>query len=133
LRHPHSFAYLYYKFMTRVKRGVTASKRRKKTLKLAKGFKWRRKSHYRAAKEALFKAGKYAYRDRRTKKRVMRKLWITRLNNALRLNGLKYSLFIKTLKDKKIDLDRKVLSQIAVENPKVFKKFVETINPHTKS
>ncbi|GBE16527.1 50S ribosomal protein L20 [bacterium BMS3Abin15] len=113
--------------MTRVKRGVTASKRRKKTLKLTKGFKWRRKSHYRAAKEALLKAGKYAYRDRRAKKRVMRKLWITRLNNALRLNGLKYSLFIKTLKDKKIDLDRKVLSQMAVENPKVFKKFIETI------
>lgn len=113
--------------MTRVKRGVTASKRRKKTLKLTKGFKWRRKSHYRAAKEALLKAGKYAYRDRRTKKRAMRKLWITRLNNALRLNGLKYSLFIKTLKDKKIDLDRKVLSQMAVENPKVFKKFIEAI------
>jgi len=84
--------------MTRVKRGVTASKRRKKVLKMAKGFRWRRKSHYRAAKEAVLKAGKYAYRDRRTKKRANRRLWITRLNNALRELGLKYSQFIKLQK-----------------------------------
>jgi len=94
---------------------------------MAKGFKWRRKSHYRAAEEAILKAGKYAYRDRRTKKRVNRRLWITRLNIALRELGLKYSLFIKLRKDKKIELDRKVLSQMAVENPKVFKKFIETV------
>ena len=111
--------------MTRIKRGVSASKRRKKVLKAAKGYKWRRKSHYRAAKEALLKAGKYAYRDRRAKKRTMRRLWIIRLNNAVRLCGLKYSEFIKLQKDKKNALDRKVLSQMAVENPKVFEKFVE--------
>jgi len=113
--------------MTRVKRGVAASKRRKKVLKMAKGFRWRRKSHYRAAKEAILKAGKYSYRDRRTKKRVNRRLWITRLNNALRLYGLKYSQFIKLQKDKKIELDRKVLSQMAVENPSVFEKFIENV------
>ena len=113
--------------MSRIKRGTTASKRRKKVIKAAKGFKWRRKSNYRAAKEALIKAGKYAYRDRRNKKRVMRRLWILRLNNAVREYGLKYSTFIKTLKDQKIDLDRKVLSQMAVENPNTFKKFVEVV------
>lgn len=111
--------------MTRIKRGVTASKRRKKVLKSAKGFKWRRKSNYRAAKEALLKAGKYAYRDRRAKKRTMRRLWIIRLNNAVRLFGLKYSELIKIQKDKKNELDRKVLSQMAIENPKVFEKFLE--------
>ncbi len=111
--------------MTRIKRGVTASKRRKKVLKSAKGFKWRRKSHFRAAKEALIKAGKYAYRDRRAKKRTMRRLWIIRLNNALRILGFKYSDFIKLQKDKKNELDRKVLSQMAMEDPKVFEKFLE--------
>ncbi len=113
--------------MTRVKRGVTAGKRRKNVLKLTKGFRWRRKSNYRAAKEAMLKAGKYAYRDRRAKKRVMRSLWILRLNNAVRNFDLTYSKFIKILKDKKIKLDRKVLSQMAMENPKIFKKFVEEI------
>lgn len=113
--------------MTRVTRGVTASKRRRNVLKLTKGFKWRRKSHYRSAKEALLKAGKYAYRDRRTKKRVMRRLWIIRLNNALRQLGLKYNQFINLQKNIKNELDRKVLSQMAVENPGVFKKFIETV------
>ncbi len=113
--------------MSRVKRGVIANKRRKKIIKAAKGYKWRRKSNYRAAKEAVIKAGKYAYRDRRNKKRVMRRLWILRLNNAVREFGLKYSAFIKTLKDKKIELDRKVLSQMAVENPNIFEKFIETV------
>jgi large subunit ribosomal protein L20 len=113
--------------MTRVKRGVAASKRRKNLLEDAKGYRWKRKSHYRAAKEAVLKAGKYAYRDRRTKKRSFRRLWITRLNIAVRELGLKYSLFIKMLDDKKIELDRKVLSQVAVENPEIFKKFVENL------
>jgi large subunit ribosomal protein L20 len=106
--------------MPRVKRGVTASKRRKKVIKMAKGFRWRRKSNYKAAKEAILKAGKYAYRDRRTKKRTMRSLWIKRLNNALKENGLKYNQFIKAMKDSKIEIDRKVLSQLAMENPKIF-------------
>jgi len=113
--------------MTRVKRGVAANKRRKNVLKLTKGFKWRRSTNFRAAKEASLKAGKYAYRDRRAKKRVMRGLWIIRLNNAVRQFELSYSKFIKILKDKKIELDRKVLSQMAVENPEVFEKFVEEI------
>jgi large subunit ribosomal protein L20 len=113
--------------MTRVKRGVAASKRRKNTLKMAKGFRWRRKSNYQAAKEALIKSGKYAYRDRRNKKRTMRSLWIIRLGNALRQEGLKYSSFIKNLKDKKIEIDRKVLSQIAKDNPQIFKSLLAKI------
>jgi large subunit ribosomal protein L20 len=113
--------------MTRVKRGVTASKRRKSILKLTKGFRWRRKSNYKAAKEAMMKAGKYAYRDRRAKKRTMRSLWILRLNNAVRMFDLSYSKFVKILKDKKIELDRKTLSQLAVEDPKVFEKFMEEV------
>ena len=113
--------------MPRVKRGVTASKRRKKVIKMAKGFKWRRKTNFRAAKEAILKAGKYAYRDRRAKKRTNRSLWIVRLNNALKENGMRYNLFIKLLKDKKIELDRKVLSELAIQNPEAFKKFIETV------
>jgi large subunit ribosomal protein L20 len=113
--------------MPRVKRGVTASKRRKNVLKLTKGFKWRRKSHYRAAKEAMLKAGKYAYRDRRAKKRTMRALWIIRLNNALRLHGLKYSTFINDMSKKDIQIDRKVLSFMAMENPEIFTKFINKV------
>lgn len=113
--------------MTRIKRGVVASKRRKKVLKMAKGFRWRRKSHYQAAKEALLKAGKYAYRDRRTKKRTARSLWIIQINNAARLSGVTYKNLIKKMKDKKIGLDRKVLSQIAVKNPVVFEKLIDNL------
>lgn len=114
--------------MPRVKRGVTASKRRKKVIKAAKGYKWRRKSNFKAAKEAVIKAGKYAYRDRKAKKRVMRRLWITRLNNAVRQYGIRYSDFIKLLKKSEIELDRKVLSQMAVENPEAFERFVKSVN-----
>ncbi|EKE20633.1 MAG: 50S ribosomal protein L20 [uncultured bacterium] len=113
--------------MTRVKRGVSANKRRKNVLSMTKGFKWRRKSNFIAAKEALLKAGKYAYRDRRTKKRTMRSLWIIRLNNAVRQFELSYSKFIDVLKGKNIELDRKVLSQMALENPEVFGKFMEEV------
>lgn len=113
--------------MPRVKRGVSASKRRKNLLKLAKGFRWRRKSNYAAAKEAVIKAGKYKYRDRRAKKRTMRSLWIIRLNNALRLHGLKYSTFVNDMTKKGIKLDRKVLSFMAMENPEIFTKFVESV------
>ena len=113
--------------MSRIKRGVSASKRRKKILKMTKGFRWRRKSNYGAAKEALLKAGKYAYRDRRNKKRTFRQLWITRVNNALRIEGMKYSPFIKLMKDKKIEIDRKILSQIASTRPEIFKKIVEKV------
>jgi len=113
--------------MPRVKRGTTASKRRKNVLKQAKGFMWRRKSTYRAAKEALLKAGKYAYRDRRNKKRVFRRLWILRLNAALRLHGERYSAFIKKLTNKKIAIDRKALSQMANDYPQQFGKLVEEV------
>ena len=113
--------------MTRVKRGMAASKRRKNLLEDAKGFRWRRSTNFRAAKEAVIKAGSYAFRDRRAKKRVMRKLWITRLNIALRELGLRYSQFIKTMSDKNIELDRKVLSQMAISEPKVFAKFIESV------
>lgn len=113
--------------MSRIKRGVVASKRRKTILKLAKGYKWRRKSNFRAAKEAVIKAGKYAYRDRRTKKRTFRRLWILRLNNGLRELGYRYSDFIKMMRKQKIELDRKVLSQLAVENNTIFVKVAEKI------
>lgn len=88
---------------------------------------WRRKSTYRAAKEALLKAGKYAYRDRRVKKRTFRSLWIIRLNAALRTHGEKYSAFIKKLADKKIEVDRKVLSEMAAKFPEQFGKLVEKV------
>ena len=113
--------------MTRVKRGVAASKRRKNLLEDASGYRWRRSKVYAAAKQAVTKAGVYAFRDRRTKKRTARRLWITRLGIALREIGLKYSSFIKTLSDKHIEMDRKVMSQMAVENPAVFKKFTESV------
>ena len=113
--------------MTRVKRGVAASKRRKNVIKDAKGYRWKRKSHYAAAKQAVIKAGAYALRDRRVKKRTARALWITRLNIAVRELGLTYSQFIKKLNDKKIAVDRKVLSQLAVENPNIFKQIVEQV------
>ncbi|MBW6440441.1 50S ribosomal protein L20 [Patescibacteria group bacterium] len=111
--------------MTRIKRGVMANKRRKKVLKKAKGFLNARSKKYKAAKEALMKAGTYAYRDRKAKKRSMRGLWLIRLNAGVREYGLNYSKFIHALKISKIDLDRKVLSQMAIENPKVFKSIIE--------
>jgi large subunit ribosomal protein L20 len=113
--------------MPRVKRGTAANKRRKKVLKAAKGYKWRRSKTYRAAKEAVIKAGKYAYRDRKAKKGEIRRIWILRLNNAVSQHGIRYSQFIKILKDKKIELDRKVLSQLAVKSPEVFEKIVEKV------
>jgi large subunit ribosomal protein L20 len=114
--------------MSRVKRGVAASKRRKNVLQMAKGFRWRRSTNYVAAKEALLKAGKYAYRDRRDKKGIFRRLWILRLNNAVRELQLSYSKFIKMLKDKQVEIDRKVLSELAAENPEMFKKLVEKVS-----
>jgi large subunit ribosomal protein L20 len=113
--------------MTRVKRGVAASKRRKNLLEDAKGYRWKRNSHYRTAKQAVIKAGAYALRDRRAKKRTMRGLWIIRLNIAVRQFGMKYSQLIKVMTDKKIGVDRKVLSQMAMEEPKIFAKFIEGI------
>ncbi len=113
--------------MTRVKRGKTAHKRRKKVLKQTKGFKWGRKSKYKAAKEALMHARVYAYRDRRTKKREFRKLWQIQINAAVRKQSLNYSRFIHSLKEKNIELDRKILSELAKNHPQVFKKVVEKV------
>lgn len=113
--------------MARVKRGVMTKKRHKNILKQAKGFRWGRKKLFTKAKEAVIKAGKYARRDRRAKKRSFRSLWITRLNTALRLHGFTYRAFIALQKDKQIELDRKVLSQMAVEHPETFKTLLEKV------
>lgn len=113
--------------MVRVKRGVTTRKKHKKVMKATKGMKGVRTSSIKKAKEALAKALSYSYRDRRTKKREFRSLWIIRLNNALDKQGISYSSFIKMLKDKKIEIDRKILSDIAVNNPDVFDKVVEEV------
>ncbi len=111
--------------MPRVKRGKIALKRREKILKYTKGFRWGRKSKERAAKEALLHAWTHAFRDRRVKKRTARALWQIQLNAAVRQDGLNYSRFINGLKKAKIELDRKVLSQIAREYPEIFKEIVE--------
>jgi large subunit ribosomal protein L20 len=100
--------------MPRVKRGVTARARHKKVLALSKGFTQRRRNVFRVAKQAVMKAGQYAYRDRRAKKRVFRSLWIARINAAVREHAMTYSVFINGLKKASIDLDRKVLADMAV-------------------
>ncbi len=100
--------------MPRVKRGVTARARHKKVIAQAKGYKGRRKNVYRVAKQAVIKAGQYAYRDRRQRKRQFRTLWIARINAAARECGLSYSRMINGLKKSQIEIDRKVLADIAV-------------------
>jgi large subunit ribosomal protein L20 len=106
--------------MPRVKRGVTARARHKKVLALAKGYRGRRKNVFRIAKQAVMKAGQYAYRDRRAKKRVFRQLWIARINAASRGLGLSYSKFVAGLKKAEIEIDRKVLADLAVRDPAGF-------------
>ena len=113
--------------MPRVKRGVTARARHKKVLALAKGFRGRRKNVFRIAKQAVMKAGQYAYRDRRTKKRVFRQLWIARINAASRGLGLSYSKFVAGLKKAQIEIDRKVLADIAVHDMTAFAGIVEKV------
>ena len=113
--------------MPRVKRGGTARARHKKILALAKGFRGRRKNVYRVAKQAVMKAGQYAYRDRRTKKRVFRRLWIARINAATRELGLTYSQFINGMTKAGITLDRKVLADIAVHDKAAFAGIVEQV------
>ena len=100
--------------MPRVKRGVTARARHKKVFALSKGFRLRRNNVYRVAKQAVMRAGQYAYRDRRNKKRVFRRLWIARINAGTRANGMTYSVFMNGLKKAGIALDRKVLSDMAI-------------------
>jgi len=106
--------------MPRVKRGFKRKNRRIKVLKLAKGYWGARSSNYRTAKEAVEHALTYAYRDRRTRKRDFRRLWIVRVKAAANLNGLTYSRFIQGLKKLKIELDRKVLAELAVNQPQAF-------------
>ena len=113
--------------MPRVKRGVTARARHKKILKLAKGYRGRRKNVYRVAKQAVMKAGQYAYRDRRTRKRVFRQLWIARINAGARACGLTYSRFANGLKKANIEIDRKVLADMAVNDVAAFNSIVEQV------
>ena len=111
--------------MPRVKRGVTVRARHKKVLALAKGYRGRRKNVYRVAKQAVMKAGQYAYRDRRQRKRQFRQLWIARINAAARECGLSYSKFMNGLKKASIEIDRKVLADLAVFEKAVFAQLVE--------
>jgi large subunit ribosomal protein L20 len=119
--------------MPRVKRGVTARARHKKILALAKGYRGRRKNVFRIAKQAVMRAGQYAYRDRRTKKRVFRQLWIARINAASRHVGLTYSRFMAGLKKADIQIDRKVLSDMAIHDPVAFNSIVEKVKAQITS
>ncbi|MBS0326221.1 MAG: 50S ribosomal protein L20 [Proteobacteria bacterium] len=111
--------------MPRVKRGVTARARHKKVIEQATGYRGRRNNVYRIAKEAVMKAGQYQYRDRRTKKREFRALWIARINAASRELGLSYSTFMNGLKKASIDIDRKVLADLAVHDKEAFGRIAE--------
>ena len=111
--------------MTRVKRSVHARKKRRATLEQAKGFRGDAHSSYRRAKEAVMKADSYAYRDRRNRKRDFRRLWITRINAAARAEGMTYATFIHGLQSAGVELDRKVLADIAVRDPETFRRFAE--------
>jgi large subunit ribosomal protein L20 len=113
--------------MPRVKRGVTSRARHKKVLAQAKGYTQRRSSVFRVAKQAVMKAGQYAYRDRRTHKRVFRSLWIARINAAVREHDLSYSAFMNGLRRAAIDLDRKVLADMAVLDKPAFAAIVDRV------
>jgi large subunit ribosomal protein L20 len=109
----------------RVKRGFKARRRRKKVLKLAKGFRGGHSKLFRTAADTVDRSLKYAYRDRRQRKRDFRRLWIARINAAARMNQLSYSKFIQGLKQAKVDLDRKVLAELAISDPAGFAKIAE--------
>ena len=113
--------------MARVKGAVTTRNRRKKVLKLAKGYWGAKSKHFKMAKEAVMKSGNYAYIGRRQKKRDFRKLWITRISAACRMNGITYSKFINGLKKAGINLNRKMLSEIAIADAEGFAKLVEQV------
>ena len=117
--------------MTRVTRSVHAKKKRRATLALTKGFRGEAKSNYKRAKEALMKADSYAYRDRRNRKRDFRRLWITRINAAARECGMSYSQFIHGIAQAGIELDRKVLADIAVRDPETFRRFTDAAREAT--
>ena len=110
--------------MSRVKRGVQANRRRKRLLKHTKGFMWTRKSKYRQAKEATLHAWSFQFADRKKKKRDARRLWNVKINAAARENGISYSKLINKLKQNKIELDRKILADLAEHNPEVFKQII---------
>jgi len=112
--------------MPRVKRGVTAHRRHKKVLKLAKGYYGARSRIYRVAKQAVTKAGQYAYRDRKVRKRMFRALWIQRINAAARLHGLSYSRMIHGLKLAEVEVDRRVMADLAVHEKESFAALAET-------
>jgi large subunit ribosomal protein L20 len=111
--------------MSRVKRSVHARKKRRATLERTKGFRGEAHSSYKRAKEALLKADSYAYRDRRNRKRDFRRLWITRINAAARREGLTYGQFMHGLRLAEIEVDRKILADIAVRDPETFRRFAE--------
>ena len=111
--------------MTRVKRGKISIKRRRKVLKQAKGYRWKRKSKERAAREALLHAGEHAFQDRRKKKRNFRALWNIKINAGARENGLSYSKLINNLKKSNIAINRKMLAELAEHHPEIFKKVIE--------
>ena len=113
--------------MSRVKRGVTARARHKKVIAAARGYRGRRGNVYRVAKQAVMRAGQYAYRDRRARKRVFRSLWIARINAAVREHGITYSRFINGLNRASIDLDRKVLADLAVTDKPAFAAIVARV------
>jgi large subunit ribosomal protein L20 len=109
----------------RIKRSVTARAKHKKILKAAKGMQHYRTRSFRMAKQGVIKALRYAYRDRRNRKRDLRATWITRINNAARAEGTNYSLLIKSMKDKRIELDRKILAELVVSDPQAFSVVVK--------
>ena len=111
--------------MTRVKRSVHARKKRRATLELTKGFRGEANHNYKRAKEALLKADQYAYRDRRNRKRDFRRLWIVRINAAARQHGMTYATFMHGLGQAGVELDRKVLADIAVRDPETFRRFAD--------
>ena len=113
--------------MARIKRAVSAHKKRRTVLKRAKGYYGAKSRSYRAAKEQVQHSLQYMYRDRRNKKREIRRLWITRINAAARLNGLSYSVLMNGLKQRNITINRKMLADIAVNDPAAFTKLVETV------
>jgi large subunit ribosomal protein L20 len=119
--------------VTRVKRSMHAKKKRRATLERTKGFRGEANSNYKRAKEALMKADAYAYRDRRNRKRDFRRLWITRINAAARQNGLSYSEFMHGLNLAGVELDRKILADIAVRDPETFTRFAETAREAAQS
>jgi len=116
--------------MARVKRGVNARRRAKKVLKASKGYRGARSRHYRLANENLLKAKSYAYRDRKNKKRDFRKLWIARINAAVRSHGMSYSVFMGALNKAGVELDRKSLSELAINNPAAFSELVGIAREH---